>query len=253
MVIITYLYSKISNAMKKFISFIQAALLFASGTVFAQKEINVMAVNKEMSRGLQPGYMVNIPEAKIKDIRSAYEKRLEENTKVNAKEVEAELVNYGAVNKNFSEHPFIIYARLVETIEGVELTAFVTEDSLNFLNESSSPDKVAALKKSLHDFSVEEYKKVASKQLEAENDKLNELKKTLDSQISDENSNTKSIGSKQREIENYKSKIETNKTQQAAKTDQIASQKKLADGIADKNTPEYSLAAKNLKKYEGEK
>ncbi|MEO8149128.1 MAG: hypothetical protein ABI723_15895 [Bacteroidia bacterium] len=238
--------------MKKIQLLVLASLLFLNLNVFAQKEITVTPVNKQMSRGMQAGYMVNIPEAKLKEVNPALKKQLEENTKANAKEINGEMVTYEAVNKNFSLKPFIIYSKLLETTDGVELTAFVTEDSLTFLDENGEADKVAALKKSLHDFAAAEYKKVVTKQLNVENGKLSDLKKTLDGQVKDENDNTKEISKKQREIESSKSKIEANKVQQASKAEQVGNQQKMVDGISDKKSPEYNLAGKNLKKYVGE-
>lgn len=240
-------------AMKKLNVLMLATMLFFTNNLSAQKEITVTSVNKQMSRGMQPGYMVNIPEATVKDVSAAYKKQLEDNTKASAKSIDNELVIYGAVNKNFSANPFIIYSKMLETTDGIELTIYVTEDSLKFIGEDSDPDKVAALKKTLHDFAASQYKMVVNKQLAVENKKLLDLKETLEDQMDDENENLKDIKQNQRNIENYQSKIESNKTQQASKIEQIDKQQKLADGISDKKSPEYNLATKNLKKYQDEK
>src|SRR5215203_5303868 len=154
-------------------------VLLISNVGFAQKEISVTAVNKTMSRGEQAGYQVTIPEGKLKDIMSAYRKQLEQNTKVDAKEIGGELVSYGVMNKNFSSKPFTVFSKFLETPEGVDMTVFVTEDSSNFVSQSSDADKVTALKKSVHDFAVTEYKKIVTKKFEVENGKLNQLKKDL--------------------------------------------------------------------------
>src|SRR4030095_8978603 len=98
-------------AMKK-ISALIIALFLTNMTVYAQKEISVNIVNKEMSRGMQPGFVVNIPEAKMVDVRSAYEKVLEDNTRAKAKEINTELVSYGVVNKDILPNPFIVYAKI---------------------------------------------------------------------------------------------------------------------------------------------
>ena len=239
--------------MKKLQYLFHLTLYFVSLSVFAQKEIAVTGVNKEMSRGMQPGFVVNIPETKLVDIKPAYKKKLEENTRAHARETNGELINYSVVNKDFSSKPFIVYAGMIETLEGTELTAFISEDSLNFVNESSEPGKVAVVKKSLRDFAVAEYRKVVKEQLEEENDKLSELKKMLEKQQSEEKSNTKAISDKNREIENNKAKIADSKEQQLAKSVQIATQKTLAESITDKKSPESELAQKNLKNYEDDK
>ncbi len=237
---------------KVFFAILVMSLIF-NLPLIAQKEIVVTPVTKQMSRGNQPGFMVNIPEAKLESVANAYRKRLEEKTKTNSKEIEGELINYGVVNTNVSQTPFIVYAKLIETLEGVEMTAYFTMDSINFISENSDPDKMAVIKKTLHEFAASEYQKVATKQLEVEKDKLSELKKTLDKQMSDEKSNTKEISSKQREIEKYKTNITENKAEQTAKIELIGKQQKMIENINDKNSAEHDLATKNLKKYEGEK
>ena len=122
-------------------------LFFISVLALAQKEVVVTAVNKKMSRGEQPGFQVTIPEGKLKDITSAYKKQLEQNTKVDAKDIAGELVSYGVVNKNFSPKPFTVFSKFLETPDGVDMTVFVSEDSLNFVSENSDADKLVALKK----------------------------------------------------------------------------------------------------------
>jgi hypothetical protein len=226
---------------------------FISLIVCAQKEISVVAINKKMSRGEQPGFQTSIPEGKLKDIMSAYKKQLEQNTKIDAKEIAGELVSYGVVNKNFSSKPFTVFSKFLETPEGVDMAVFVTEDSLDFISERSDADKRTALKKSIRDFAVTEYKKIVSKKFKEETDKLNKLKKELANKVEDENDNLKDIGKKQREIENNTVKIESNKTAQFSLADQISRQQFTVNEISDKKSSEYQLASKNLKNYQGEK
>jgi len=226
---------------------------FASSIVYAQKEITVTSVKKKMSRGEQTGFQVSIPEGKLKDITSAYKKQLETNTKVDVKENGGELVTTGAVNKNFSDKPFTVYSKFLETPEGVDMTVFVSEDNENFISDDSDADKLTALKKSIRDFAVTEYKEIVNEKLDVENDKLKDLKKDLENLVEDESDNIKDISKKQREIENYTTKIETNKTLQASKTEQVTRQQNTVSEISDKKSPEYKLATTNLKEYQSER
>ena len=228
-------------------------LLFISSVALAQKEIVVTPINKKMSRGEQPGFQVTIPGGKLKDITSAYKKQLEQNTKVDAKDIAGELVSYGVINKNFSPKPFTVFSKFLETPEGVDMTVFVTEDSVNFVNTNSDADKLTALKKSVHDFAVTEYRKIVSKRLEVENDKLNQLRKDLANKVEDESDNIKDISKKQQEIENFTSKIESNKTAQVSIADQISRQQSALTEISDKKSPDYKTASKNLDNYKDEK
>ena len=228
-------------------------LFFISVLALAQKEVVVTAVNKKMSRGEQPGFQVTIPEGKLKDITSAYKKQLEQNTKVDAKDIAGELVSYGVVNKNFSPKPFTVFSKFLETPDGVDMTVFVSEDSLNFVSENSDADKLVALKKSIRDFAVTQYKKIVAKKLEVETDKLNQLKKDLANKMEDESDNIKDISKKEREIENYTAKIEANKAGQFSLDDQISRQQRTVNEISDKKSSEYQMANKNLKSYKDEK
>ncbi|HET7898578.1 MAG TPA: hypothetical protein VFL47_12920 [Flavisolibacter sp.] len=221
--------------------------------LFAQKEIAVNAVTKQMSRGEQPGFQVTIPYGKLKEITTAYKKQLQENTKVDAKEVGGELVSNGAVNRNFSSKPFTVFSKFLETPEGVDMTVFVTEDSVSFISETSDADKLTALKKSIYDFAVTQYKKIVTQKWEVENDKLKQLKKDLEKKTSEESDNIKDISKKEREIESYTAKIESNKNALVSKTDQVSRQQYTVNEISDKKSPEYQLASKNLKSYQGEK
>ncbi|MEO5572430.1 MAG: hypothetical protein ABIT08_15345 [Bacteroidia bacterium] len=239
--------------MKNVPALVAAMALFLNTNVYCQKEITITPVNKQISRGMQPGYTVNIPEAKLKDIHQAMKKYLEDNTRARIKESDGETVIYGAVNKNFSSKPFIIYSKLYETNEGVEFTAFVTEDSLTFIDENSEAEKVKALKKSLHEFAADQYRKIVTVTLNVEKDKLNVLKKTLNKQVTAENDNVGDISKNQREIESSNAKRDENKVQQASKLEQLMHQEKTFDEISDKKSPEHDLAAKNLKKFKGDK
>ncbi len=221
-------------------------------SAYAQKEINVKPVTKKMSRGEQPGFYVMIPEGKLKEVKSAYKKQLQLNTKAGAKEIEGEIINYGVVNKNFSVKPFIVYSKFLETNEGIDMTVFVSEDSLTFLSETSDVDKVTALKKSLRDFAVNEYKKNVARNLEAENAELKEIKKQLENNMKDENQNIETIGKNQREIENYESKMEANKAAQTSKTEQINNQQSTVSAIKDKKSIDYEQESKTLKNYKSD-
>src|SRR5689334_3118788 len=125
--------------MRNICIFITTCLLICTD-LFAQKVVVVTPVTKQMSRGMQPGYMISIPDAKTKDIKSAFKKYLETNSKARAKEINGETIIYGAMNSNFSTKPFIIYSKMLETTEGVDVTAFVTEDSVTFIDESAEAD-----------------------------------------------------------------------------------------------------------------
>ena len=88
---------------------------------------------------------------------------------------------------------------------------------------------------------------------EVENDKLKSLKKELEKKVSEEGDNIKDISKKEREIESFTAKIESNKNAMVSKADQVNRQQYTVNEISDKKSSEYQLAAKNLKNYQGEK
>lgn len=112
------------------------ALCVVSVSVFAQKQITVLEDTFAMSKGTQTGFQVVVPQITLIEAEKQWLKYVATGTKVKATAVNGENIQPGAVNPNVSPKPFTIYSKLLETTEGVRITAWLTEnDTIFFRNK----------------------------------------------------------------------------------------------------------------------
>ena len=76
----------------------------------------------------------------------------------------------------------------------------------SFIVAGDSTDKVAAIKKYLHDFGVQEYRNTAGNQLEAEQKKSKQLDKIYDGFVKDQKKAEEAVSDAKREIEKLQGK-----------------------------------------------
>ena len=188
--------------------------------LFAQKDILTSEVDKEMSQGVKNSYVTLIPQAKGKDVTSDWKKYIKKDSKGKVDDNNGEIFIIGGTIKNVSNQPLNIYARVLETTEGVQLTVWISEGGV-FLSTVANPDKSVAIQKFLHDFGVKQYKDAVKDQLEAEQKKQKELEKVYEGYVKDQKKAENNIVSHNKEIEKLQNKIkEENENIQKAQLNQ---------------------------------
>jgi hypothetical protein len=185
-------------------------LLIVSVFAFAQTQISVDALPRAMSKGTHPSYMILIPQGTLKGVEKDWQKYISAGTKEKVIVVKGETYQAGAVNANVSAVPFNIYSTLLETSEGVRLTAWITEDDSVFISREVSTDKDLAIQKYLRDFGVREYRHVVEGELRRETDTYNKLEKELDALVNEEEKAAKRISENNRSIQEAQDGIATN-------------------------------------------
>ncbi|MFI5218562.1 MAG: hypothetical protein ACHQNT_03655 [Bacteroidia bacterium] len=237
---------------------IHFALLFCtsvlfSSSAFAQKPIVVEEVIKEMSRGMQTGYEVLIPEITLRDAKSALSKYLRKDSRGKVEEAKGELFINGAVNKNISADLFTVYSKLLETDDGVKLTAFFTENDTLFFTSSLNPDQGIAIKKYLRDFALMQYRDLVKKDLETQERKQKELEHQLGELIKAKQKSERVISESKRTIENNKKEIALNNQQDNDKAAAVLSQKQIVSSLKGSGGEEEKVAEKTLKNLQNDK
>ncbi len=232
-----------------------AVLLIALVFVYsasAQREILVAQSVQLCSKGEHASYQVLIPEAKLKAVESDWKKKLRNKSKGKVEEQGGELIIYGAVDKNVAPEGFNVFSKLLETTEGVLLTAWFMRSDSSFISRETATDKTLAAEKYVRDFAVEEYKEVVKAELNSEQKKLSDLEGDLKQLVNEEEKANKKINEDERSISRTKTEIRTNEADQKLKSDQIAKQKATVESL--KNTPgdAYKEAEKTLKGMENE-
>jgi hypothetical protein len=174
--------------------------------LIAQKEIKVTEIEKEMSMGVKPAYVVSIPQAKLKDVNSDWKKYIKKDAKGKVEEDKGETRLIGAVNKNVSPFPFNILSKVLESSDGVQLSVWASDGDL-FISTNASPDKSVAIQKYIRDFAVASYKDAVKEELKNEQDKLKETQKVLDGFVKDQKKAEDNIADDKKEIEKLQNDI----------------------------------------------
>ncbi len=228
-------------------------LLAAPFTGNAQSAIVVQDTVRPFAKGDLPAYQVDIPETKGKDIDKSWNSYLKNLSKEKSKSEGGELAIGGVIYKNISPKPLLVFSKTLETQNGVRLTASFALDSFTYISPRTNADQDLAVKKFLRDYAVLQYKAVAQKQLEDEEDRLKELKNKLDGFIKKEEKAVKTIEEKKRAIGRNQDAIKANEADLKVKNEALEGQKRAVEA-AKTNTPEVLKAEeKKLKEQEGER
>lgn len=227
------------------------ALVFAF-SASAQREILVAQSIQACSKGEQPAYQVLIPEAKLKNVENGWKKKLKAKSKGKLESINGEWIIYGAVDNNIAPDGFNVFSKLLETTEGVILTAWFMRSDSVFISRNTVADKSLAVEKYMRDFAVEEYRQVVQAELNAENKKLSDLESELKQLINTEEKANKKINENERSISRTKSEIRSNEGDQKTKEAEVKKQKGVAESLKVTPGDAYKEAQKTLKQLEGE-
>ena len=199
---------------------IYTALFIAPLFAFSQKELSVSEEEKEMSLGVKPCYVVEIPASKLKTIQEGFKKYIKKDAKGKMNDDKGEINMIGAMNKNISSLPFNAFGRFVESSNGVKVSFWASEGEI-FISSKTAPDKSEAAKKYIKDFAIAQYKEVYETMVETEKDKLKDVTKLLEGFDKDQKKAEEKIASQKREIEKLNQSIkDEEKNIEAAKSNQ---------------------------------
>lgn len=240
--------------MKKFYIHLSAYLILFH-PVLAQKDMQVTVneVISEMSKGTHSGYELMIPEQTYKSIKSDLGKYLRKGSKSKTEEANGELFIRGAVAKNITHQPLIIYVKNREVTDGVIVTAWFTADDETFYSETAHPLEAASIKKYLRDFGTQmHYEAVNEIKLNQER-QLKKLENELEDLRSEKQRSEKNIKEAERDTENNKRSLETTGKLLITKEEELLRQREIVSKITGTGGDEEKLAKSNLKKLESEK
>jgi hypothetical protein len=198
-----------------------AALILLMGmNCIAQKKIEVTNIQAKMSKGMQPCYFVEIPHAKLKTVQQNWIKKLQEGSKIKAKEINQEIVLAKALKPEFSTDTVNIYSILIQKDSAISMDVFIEFDNTYFKPSGDKTDlasekKDNSIKNFIRSFAVDQYKLAVTGELEGEQEKLetlqNDLKKLVKEQENMEKDNSSldnDIDKSEREIKEIEANID---------------------------------------------
>lgn len=171
----------------------------------AQVDIDVKMIQAQMSKGMQPCYVVDIPKGVLQDIQQNWIKRLQENNKVKVANNNGELV-FSGIKSEISMDTIFVYTLFIEKEEWIVMNVFVEIDSV-FFSPSEDKTKLAAektdnaIKSYIRQFAVEQYRLNATEDLEAEEKLLEQLQDEYDKLGKDNENLEKDISSLENDID----------------------------------------------------
>lgn len=198
--------------MKRFHLLLVAIFLGSVLHAFAQENITVKTVRHKMSKGYQPGYEVNIPQAELDNVKKDWIKFLEKGTKSKADDAGHEVVLKNAVKEKISPDTLSIYSMLLINKDFIQIFTFL-EIKDEFFEHSRNPSDIknqkihSAIETSLREFAVEQYMIAVEDELKEENDALKDLEGELKDIQKDTESYKKDIASSEEKIKKYESEI----------------------------------------------
>lgn len=227
-------------------------LVASASSVFAQKKIEIDESSRLMSKGTYPSFAAEIPQAKLKDVDKAWRKYISAGSKSKIVEAGDEINLVGAVNKNITTEVFNIYSKLLETTEGVKVTAWFSLNDSVYISKDQNNDKDLAVKKYMLDFALDQYREVVKDELKKEQDKTKDLEGEMKDLIKAEEKSNKKISEYERSIQRAHDDIATNNGDQKRQSDLIYTQKGVVEASKG-NATVLKEAQKTLKDMENAK
>lgn len=114
------------------IIFLILTLIFGSKISFSQVVFEVGIEKREMSKGSQMGYMIDIPQSDLETVRKNWIKLLQEESKEKAVVTDHEIFIEGTLTKEVIQKPINIYSFVYEVDSLVRIYSFFEIDSAFF-------------------------------------------------------------------------------------------------------------------------
>lgn len=189
-------------------------ILFFAVPSFSQEAIEVKTEKVVMSKGMQTGYLVEIPMGILKDVQQNWIKRLQENIKAKVIATKDEFVLSHVVKSEITNDTINVYSLFIEKETSVVMNVFIEIDSVFFSpledkTQLSAEKTDSGIKNYIRKFAVEQYRLFAEEDLEAEQKLMKELENDLEGLVKDNENLNKEISSLENDIEKTERSIST--------------------------------------------
>jgi predicted nucleic acid-binding Zn-ribbon protein len=198
-----------------------------SYSAVSQKVIEVKNTTAQMSKGNNPCYVVQIPQAVLKTVQQSWIKKLQEGNKTKVKELNQELQFIGAVKPEITPDSISIYSILIQADSMVTINVFVEIDTVFF---GPSEDKALLandkidnnIRNYIRDFAITQYKIAVEDELETEQKTLKTMQNDLEKMEKDEENMKKDISTLDNDIDETEKEIKMTEKNLDLKNQEIA-------------------------------
>ena len=242
--------------LEQFRSAIILKLILISFISYAQVDFQLSVEERNMSKGEQISYMIDIPQAYLENVKKNWIKLLQEETKEKVVVTDHEIFIEGAIIKEIIQKPINVYSYVYEVDSIIRIYSFFEVDSVFFEYSGSENDIVG---EKMYNGITNFKRKFATKQyIIAVKDEMELERKTLKILLGD-------LRKLEKENENLYKEIKENEQHIAESNDElnmldadnerqiksISSQREELASISDSD--QKKTAKKELKNLENEK
>ena len=222
--------------------------------VSAQVPVKISGKNVTMSKGEQPAFIVEIPQANIESVKKSWMKLIRQNTKSKVSTENSEITILNTQIDGISEKPVNIYSAVYQVDSAVKLVSLFEIDSTFFSFDGDKDDMTyertyRGIEHFLHDFAVAEYREAVEAELKVESKELKNLNNELQKLVKQTETFHKKIKQNESDSLNAEAQISSLEVDKQRKQGEIDSKKESMSSIAgDKEL--HNEAKKHLKSLE---
>ncbi len=222
--------------------------------VSAQNPIVISEKDVTMSKGDQPAFIVEIPQANAKDVKKSWTTLLQQNTKSKVTESNSEIIIHGAEINSISDNLIDIYSTVFQIDSTVKLVSLFEIDGSFFSfkgdkNDMNIEKTYQSIRHFLQDFATKEYKNAVKEELKGENRELKDLNSNLKKLVKQTESYQKDIKKNEGDSLNTEIQIKSLEIDRVRKQKEIDSKKESMASLGD-DKERLIVAKKYLKNLE---
>lgn len=229
-----------------------ALLSMVLTTAGFSQAIKVKEVTVNMSKGMNNGFEVDIPQAAAKDVEKDWKHRLTVGNKAKLAETNGEIGARGIDNKDIATQPFNAYCIVSSSTGGVKLIAWFTFNDTTFFATKSGRSEAIAASRFVRDFANAEYFITVKNTYEKEREKLDKMRDELEKSVKAQEKSALKISENKRAIARAQEDLAANDNDQMEATAAVNLQQAEVDKARNGNPDIYKAADKELKELQDE-
>lgn len=237
--------------MEKLLVALSIALNFLAITTQAQVILTVKEESRNMSKGSNNAFVIEVPQTKATDLKKDWQKFLKDIGKLKIDDEKGELYTLNASISKISTNQLNHYALFTENATAATLVAFfqIKDTFVSSVNNQTTAANITAL---VREFGKAAYTNAVEDEIKTEKKALKKLQNELESFLKDEDKAKGSIAEMKQKIEQNGTEIKVKKQEQELKQKEIMAQKEKMIGIS-LHKEEQKLQKKLISRMDSDK
>lgn len=177
------------------------SLMLFSVSAIAQQTVVVDMIPQTTDNITQISYVVLIPQAQLKEVGNNWNRHLSKDSRGRSSDNNGVHVQENVLVKNISPDRFEMYSKMSETLEGVHLNVWLTQNGRALVSKTPDSALDLAAKKYVYDFAISQYREAVQLELKKEEEKLKKMEEGLAGLIKTKEQSIQTVRQNEREGE----------------------------------------------------